>query len=124
MHHSITIRRICGCGGPYCTWRRKWSGNTDLPDTENWAGGFYYNLQTGSTMQYANQGFFHITVLRLQGNGAAPQLLGSNCFKKLHHQPLTSRSTGGNSVQKNPEVSDVWLMFNDPVKSEKWAAGN
>jgi hypothetical protein len=29
----------------------------DLPDVEDWADGFYYNLQTGSTVQYANQGF-------------------------------------------------------------------
>jgi hypothetical protein len=96
----------------------------DLPDVEDWTDGFCYNLQTGSTVQYASQNFFHITLLRLQGNGVAPQLLGSNCFKKLHHQPPTGRSAGGSSIQENTEVLDVWLMFNDPTKSEKWAAGN
>jgi hypothetical protein len=75
-------------------------------------------------VQYANQGFFHITVLRLQGNGAAPQLLGSNCFKKLHHQTPTGRLAGGSSIQMKTEVLDVWLMFNEPIKSEKWTAGN
>jgi hypothetical protein len=49
---------------------------------------------------------------------------GYFCFKKLHHQTPTGRLAGGSSIQKKTEVLDVWLMFNEPIKSEKWTAGN
>jgi hypothetical protein len=114
----VAAADLTACGGGNGT------GTRICLIVEDWVDGFYCNLQSGSAAPYANQGFFHITLPRLQGNGTASQLLKSSCFKKLHHHTLTGRSAGGSSIQENPEVSDVWLMFNDPVKSEKWAAGN
>ena len=60
-HRTTRTLRMSGCGGRYCTWRRRWSGSTDRSDAKDWVNGFYYNLQTGSTVQHSSQGFFHST---------------------------------------------------------------
>jgi hypothetical protein len=39
----------------------------DLPDAEHWVDGFCYNLQTGSTVQWAKRAFPISTLQRLPG---------------------------------------------------------